>query len=100
MKIQGEKEESGIKMNEFKLWFLVPFFIKFMYFITLILYILNLFCKDISFYLSNIPLYTVYHFQIWRLFIAFLITTNIIKKIIYENDDNIHSIKSIGFLRK
>ena len=82
MKIKGEKEESGIKMNALKLWGLVPFFIKFMSFITLILYILNLFCKDISFYLSNIPLYTVYHFQIWRLFTSFLITTNIFNVIL------------------
>lgn len=81
MKI-GEKEESGVKVNIIKLWGLVPFFIKFMSFITLIFYILNLFFKDFSFYLSNIPLYTVYHFQIWRLFTSFLITTNIFNVIL------------------
>lgn len=32
---------------------------------------------NISFYLSNIPLYTLFNFQIWRLSSSFLITTNI-----------------------
>ena len=53
------------------------FFIKFIFFSNLILFILNIFFKDISFYLSNIPLYSVYHFQFWRFFTSFLITTNI-----------------------
>ena len=76
MQIKNENEESGLKMNFKRLWNLIPFFIKFMSFTTLIFYILNLFFKDISFFLSDVPLYTVYHFQFWRLFTSFLITTN------------------------
>jgi hypothetical protein len=77
MKIKNENEESSIKMDFKRLWNLIPFFIKFMSFTSLILYILNLLFKNISLYLSNIPLYTLYHFQLWRLFSSFLITTNI-----------------------
>lgn len=70
-----KKEKISIKM--IRLWRIIPFFIKFISISTLILYVLNLFFIDISFYLSNIPSYTVYHFQLWRIFSSFLITTNI-----------------------
>ena len=75
-KIKNEKEKGELKMNIKKLWTIAPFFIKFISFTTLILYILNLFFKEIAFYLSNIPLYSVCHFQFWRFFTSFLITTN------------------------
>ena len=77
VQIGNENEESGIKVDIKRLWNLIPFFIKFMSFTTFILYLLNLIFKDISLFLSNIPLYTVHHFQFWRLFTSFLITTNI-----------------------
>ena len=75
IKIKNEKEKGELKMNIKKLWTIAPFFIKFISFTTLILYILNLFFKEIAFYLSNIPLYSVCHFQFWRFFTSFLITT-------------------------
>ena len=82
VKIKDEKEKISIKMNLIRLWRIVPFFIKLMSLTTLILYLLNLFFINISFYLSNIPLYTIYHFQFWRLFSSFLITTNIYNAIL------------------
>ena len=82
MKIKSEKETSSITINIKKLWNIVPFFIKFMSFITIIFYILNLSFKSLAFYLSNIPSYTLFHYQIWRITSSFLITTNIFNVIL------------------
>lgn len=72
-----QKEVINAKINFLKLWNIVPFFIKILSLSTIILYVLNIFFKDISFCLSNIPFYTVFHYQFWRVASSFLITTNI-----------------------
>lgn len=59
----------------------IPLFVKIIILINLILYAMNLAFSSISFYLSNIPFYTIYKYQIWRLFSTSLITTNIINVI-------------------
>ena len=43
---------------------------------------LTLKIKTISFYLVNIPSYTIFHFQIWRLLTSVFITTNIFQIIL------------------
>ena len=60
----------------------IPIFIKCYFIITIVLYILTLKIKCISFYLINIPSYTVFHFQVWRLFTSVFITTNIFQIIL------------------
>lgn len=65
-----------------KIWNNIPLFIKFFLIISFIFYILNLFLQNISFYLSNIPYYTIYHFQFWRLITTVFISTNPFKYIL------------------
>ena len=80
----------------------IPFFIRFIIIINILFFILNLFTNYISFYFSNIPLYTISHFQYWRLFTTSFITTNIINLIlgfIVWIKDAISLEKSIGTLR-
>ena len=72
-----QKEVLNVKINILKLWNIVPFFIKLLSLSTITLYILNIFFIDISFCLSNIPFYTILHYQFWRIVSSFLITTNI-----------------------
>ena len=72
----------GVRLGIKKLWNIVPLFIKFMSISTLILCILNYFFNSISFYLSNIPYYTIFHIQLWRLLSSVLMTTNIINVIL------------------
>lgn len=80
-KVSDNKNEDNFysesKRNFKRLWTIIPLFIKIISFSSIILYILNLCFKNISFYLSNIPLFTIYHFQFWRIITSFLITTNI-----------------------
>ena len=68
LKMRETKSAPVDKMGLKKLWNIVPLFIKFMSLSTLTLCILNLFLKNISYLLSNIPLNTIFHIQIWRLF--------------------------------
>lgn len=82
MKIVCEKEPASIKVNIIKLYNIVPFFIKFISFLTILFFILSIFLKEIPFYLSNIPLYTIFHCQLWRIASSFLITTNIFNVIL------------------
>ena len=80
----------------------IPFFIRFIIIIQLILFILNIFIKYISFYLSNIPSYIIYHYQLWRLITSSFITTNIINMIIgfiVWIKDAISFEKSLGTIR-
>ena len=60
----------------------MPFFIKIVVFSTLIFYLINLFTSYISFYLVNIPYFTIWNFQIWRLVTTPFITTSIINIIL------------------
>jgi membrane associated rhomboid family serine protease len=56
----------------------LPFFVKWFMFLTLIFFIINLFTPYIAFYLANIPYFTIFHCQIWRLFTTAFITTGLI----------------------
>ena len=60
----------------------MPFFIKIVVFSTLLFYLINLFTSYISFYLVNIPYFTIWDFQIWRLVTTPFITTSIINIIL------------------
>ena len=66
------------KSNCRKLCEIIPLFIKTILLITTILYLLNNFVFNISFYISNIPYYTINKIQIWRLFTTSLMNTGII----------------------
>ena len=79
---KNEEKFTEIKNNIRRLWGIIPLFIKIISFSSIIFYILILLFKSISFYLSNIPLYTVYHFQLWRILTSFLINTNIFNVIL------------------
>lgn len=53
----------------------MPLFVKIIVFLTLIFFSIGLFTQFISFYLVNIPYFTIFYFQIWRLFTTPFITT-------------------------
>ena len=56
----------------------IPLFIRIVISSTIILYLLNLLISFISLFLSDIPYYTIYYFQIWRLITTSFMTTNIL----------------------
>lgn len=56
----------------------MPLFINIVLYSTFIIYILNLLISFISLILSDIPYYTIYYVQIWRLFTTPFMTTNIL----------------------
>ena len=56
----------------------MPFFVKIIVFSTLIFFIINLFTPYVAFYLVDIPYYTIFYLQIWRLFTTPFITTGLI----------------------
>ena len=60
----------------------IPLFIKLIVLITITLYLINRFAFNLSLYISNIPFYTIYKFQIWRLFSTSLMNTGIINIIL------------------
>lgn len=80
--IKSINNDSDCKSNCQKLYTGIPSFIKMILLITVVLYIINIKYSNISFYLSNIPYYTIYKYQIWRLFSTSLMTTNIINIIL------------------
>ena len=56
----------------------MPFFIRIIVFSTLIFFIINLFTPYVAFYLADIPYFTIFHLQVWRLFTTAFITTGLI----------------------
>ena len=60
----------------------LPFFIRLILLLKILLFTLNIFIRHMSFYLSNIPLFTIKHHQYWRLITTTFLTTNIINMII------------------
>ena len=60
----------------------MPLFIKIVVCSTSILYLLNLLIPYISLILADIPYYTIYYIQIWRLFTTPFMTTNILNVIL------------------
>ena len=73
----NQNNNNGLKSKISKVWKKIPLFIRLITFITIILYILNLFIPNISFYLANIPYFTIYKINIWRIITTILITTDI-----------------------
>lgn len=59
-------------------WNSIPLFVKFIMSSTSIFYLLNLFIAYISFYLANIPFFTIFKIQIWRLVTNAFITTSLL----------------------
>lgn len=79
----------------------LPLFVKILPIILTFFYILSIFFWQISFYMSNLPLYTIFHIQLWRLFTATLITTgifNIIFALLFWMPIAIAIEKSMGTL--
>ena len=60
-----------------KIWRSIPFFIKTINILTILIFIPSLFIKEIPYYMANIPYFTLLKFQLWRLFTGTLLTTNI-----------------------
>lgn len=56
----------------------MPLFIKIVVLSTITLYLLNLFIPYVALFLADIPYFTVYYFQIWRLITTPFMTTGII----------------------
>jgi membrane associated rhomboid family serine protease len=80
----------------------IPFFIRFILITKILLFIINIFSIHISFYLSNIPIYTFSHYQFWRLLTTSFITTNLINMLIgfiVWIKDAISLEKSLGTIR-
>lgn len=80
----------------------LPLFVKVLPIIIIILYIFSLFFWQISFYMSNLPLYTIYHIQLWRFFTATLIMTsifNILFALLFWMPTAIGIEKTMGTLR-
>ena len=84
VEIQNERKENfeDFKVKLGRIWGNIPLFLKSFFIVTLIFYVLTLKIKVISFYLINIPSYTVFRFQIWRLITSVFITTNIFQIIL------------------
>ena len=80
--IESSTNETNEQLEDFKLklgkiWTNIPLFIKCYFIITIVLYILNLKLTFISYYMINVPSFTILKFQIWRLITSVFITTNI-----------------------
>jgi len=56
----------------------MPLFIKIIVFSTFIFFLINLFVPYVALFLANIPYYTIFGFQIWRLFTTAFITTGLL----------------------
>ena len=81
---QNDRKENleDFKIKLGRIWANIPLFLKSYFIVTIVFYILTLKIRVISFYLVNIPSYTVFHFQIWRLITSVFITTNIFQIIL------------------
>ena len=93
---------QGIIERTNELLYEIPFFIRFVLIMKIVLFILHLLTRYISFYLSNIPIYTIRHYHFWRLITTSFITTNIINLLfafIFWVRDAISLEKSLGTIR-
>ena len=77
-----KEQIEDIKLRLGKFFVNIPLFIKCYFIITIVLYILNLKLTFISYYLINVPAFTILKFQIWRLITSVFITTNIFQIIL------------------
>ena len=55
----------------------MSYFVKLVICSTVILYLINLIIPYVALLLADIPYYTIYYFQIWRLFTTPFMTTGI-----------------------
>ena len=78
----AKEQMEDMKLKLGKIWLNIPLFIKCYFIITIVLYILNLKLTFISYFLINVPSYTILKFQIWRLITSVFITTNIFQIIL------------------
>jgi membrane associated rhomboid family serine protease len=74
----SDNNNSNLKTKCSKAWKNIPLFIRLITFITIILYVLNLFFPIISLKLSNIPYFTIFKMHLWRIISTILITTEIL----------------------
>ena len=79
---EAKEQMEDMKLKLGKIWLNIPLFIKCYFIITIVLYILNLKLTFISYFLINVPSYTILKFQIWRLITSVFITTNIFQIIL------------------
>ena len=79
---EAKEQMEDMKLKLGKIWLNIPLFIKCFFIITIVLYILNLKLTFISYFLINVPSYTILKFQIWRLITSVFITTNIFQIIL------------------
>ena len=80
----------------------MPFFIKIVVFSTIILYILNIFIPYFALFLSDIPYFTVFYFQIWRLITTPFMTTGILSiifSLIFWFKDAVKLEKELGTVK-
>ena len=80
----------------------LPFFIKWFMIITLFFFLLIFFTVYIAFYLANIPYYTIYQCQFWRLITTAFITTgliNLIFSLLIFYRYSINTEKDIGTIK-
>ena len=80
----------------------LPFFIKWFMIITLFFFLLIFFTVYIAFYLVNIPYYTIYQCQFWRLITTAFITTgliNLIFSLLIFYRYSINTEKDIGTIK-
>lgn len=80
----------------------MPLFVKIVIYLTLIFFLINLFTSFISFYLVNIPYFTILHFQIWRLFSTAFITTgflSIILSFLFWYKDSVKKERESGTVK-
>ena len=80
--LQREKDLSEIKSRVVTIWNNIPLFIKTLLILTIILYLINIPFHSLSRFLSNIPYYSFFCFQLWRLITSVFMTTNILKIIL------------------
>jgi membrane associated rhomboid family serine protease len=81
-KIEAKEQLEDFKLKIGKIFSNIPLFIKCYFINTLVFYILNLKLTFISYYLINVPTFTILRFQIWRLITSVFITTNIFQIIL------------------
>ena len=81
-KIEAKEQLEDFKLKIGKIFSNIPLFIKCYFIITTVFYILNLKLTFISYYLINVPAFTILRFQIWRLITSVFITTNIFQIIL------------------
>ena len=81
-KIEAKEQLEDLKLKIGKIFSNIPLFIKCYFIITIVFYILNLKLTFISYYLINVPTFTILRFQIWRLITSVFITTNILQIIL------------------